>query len=105
MKKIFIFIMIMALCMAVILPAGATETYTGTDEGAEVLMGTESEISGAIETETVIATESAATEATESDTEDVAGLISGAGSRLEAIVAIAGAMASRLTRLRRCLTK
>lgn len=105
MKKIFIFIAIMALCMAAILPAGATETYMGTDESTEVLMGTESEISGAIETETVIATESAATEAAETETEDVAGLISGAGSRLEAIVAIAGAMGITLDEAEAVLDK
>jgi type III secretion system FlhB-like substrate exporter len=78
--------------MAAILPTGATETYMGTDESTEILMGTESEISGVIETETAAETESAVTEITETETEDVAGLISGAGSRLEAIVAIAQTM-------------
>lgn len=105
MKKIFIFIAIMALCMAAILPAGATETYIGADESTEVLMGTESEISGVIETETAAETESAGTEITETETEDVAGLISGAGSRLEAIVAIAGAMGITLDEAEQVLDK
>lgn len=107
MKKIFIFIAIMALCMATILPAGATETYMGTDESTEVLMSTESEISGVIETETAAETESAVTEITETETEteDVAGLISGVGSRLEAIVAIAGAMGITLDEAEQVLDK
>jgi hypothetical protein len=105
MKKIFIFLITLVVCMAAILPTGATETYMGTDESTEILMGTESEISGVIETETAAETESAVTEITETETEDVAGLISGAGSRLEAIVAIAGAMGITLDEAEQVLDK
>lgn len=92
MKKIFIFLITLVVCMAVILPAGATEVYTGTDESTEALVGSESETEGAGAVETVVTDEDITKDVTETETEDLAGVISGAGSRLEAIVAIAQTM-------------
>ena len=101
MKKIFCIFMIAAICMALILPAAAVEIEEGTVSLEETLTATEtaddattsmesaeSETQPDAGTETDVADESEI----EAETKDIAAIINGAGSKIEAIIGIAGAM-------------
>lgn len=110
MKKIFIFLMVLALCMAVILPVGAAETFEGTFEGTfestENLSGSES-VTESVEytAESHSVSDSEFISETESQTENIAAIIGDADSRLDAIVKIAAAMGITLDEAEALLDK
>jgi uncharacterized protein YxeA len=106
MKKIFIFLMVLALCMAVILPAGATEANPDTDESTEYLSGSESVTESVEDTaESHSVSDSEFISETESQTENIAAIIGDADSRLDAIVKIAAAMGITLDEAEALLDK
>lgn len=106
MKKIFIFLMMLALCMAVILPVGATETFEGTFESTEYLSGSESVTESVEDTEeSHSVSDSEFVSETESQTENIAAIIGDADSRLDAIVKIAEAMGITLDEAEALLDK
>lgn len=100
MKKIFCIFMIAAMCMALILPAAATEIEEGTVAHEETLTETEvadnattSMESAESETQLDAGTETAVIDESETEAEtDIAAIINGADSKIEAIIGIAGAM-------------
>ena len=106
MKKIFIFLMVLALCMAVILPVGAAETFEGTFESTENLSGSES-VTESVEytAESHSLSDSEFISETESQTENIAAIIGDADSRLDAIVKIAAAMGITLDEAEALLDK
>jgi hypothetical protein len=106
MKKIFIFLMVIALCMAVILPVGAAETFEGTFENTENLSGSESVTESVENTaESHPVSDSEFISETESQTENIAAIIGDADSRLDAIVKIAEAMGITLDEAEALLDK
>lgn len=106
MKKIFIFLMVLALCMAVILPVGAAETFEGTFENTENLSGSEIVTESVEDTaESHPVSDSEFISETESQTENIAAIIGDADSRLDAIVKIAEAMGITLDEAEALLDK
>ena len=113
MKKIFCIFIIAAICMALILPAAATEIEEGTVALEEILAATEGAGEAAVpaetaeseasEAESVVGTEADAV--TEAETEDIAAIINGADSRIEAIVGLANAMGISLEEAEAILDK
>lgn len=100
MKKIFCILIIAAMCMAFILPVAATETEGGTVAPEESLTTTEGADEALTETETSEVVTDGSTEP-----EDIAAIIGGADSRLEAIVGLAGAMGITLEEAEAILDK
>lgn len=106
MKKIFYIFVIAAICMALILPAAATEIEIGSvaieetlaasegagseEDGEEITEDLDS-VSEAL-TETAIESVIESTTDAEIESEDVAAIINGADSKIEIIVGLAGAM-------------
>ncbi len=102
--------MIAVMCMALILPAAATDIEEGTVAPEESFVATESVSEAVTEPETAEiatdkSTEVSTDESTETETEDIAAIIGGADSRLEAIVGLAGAMGITLEEAEAILDK
>lgn len=108
MKKIFIFLITLVVCMAVILPAGATEVYGSTVEGESVPEATEQETGAVTETTEGVFdtyTETIGGTVTETESADIMDILGDAESRLDAIAKIAAAMGITLDEAEALLDK